>query len=235
MLTFWRVIGVLATTVIIGGQLALLGCIPGVSAATIAGTAEVTDGDTLDIGPIRIRLHGIDAPEAGQRCGEAKGRGTWACGTAATNRLAELVDAAEIACTATDRDAYGRIVAVCYADEEELNATLVEEGLAWAYIEYSEDYAAVEATARAAGVGVWQGKAEPPWEYRANRWERAAEASPRPGCPIKGNISSGDERIYHTPWSPWYGRTKINEADGERWFCDEAEAVAAGWRPARWR
>ncbi|MEL6794848.1 MAG: thermonuclease family protein, partial [Pseudomonadota bacterium] len=28
-----------------------------------AGTARVIDGDTLDIGDTRYRLHGIDAPE----------------------------------------------------------------------------------------------------------------------------------------------------------------------------
>jgi hypothetical protein len=61
------------------------------------------------------------------------------------------------------------------------------------------------------------------------------DASPHRGCPIKGNINDEGEHIYHTPWSPWYSRTKINETKGERWFCDEAEAMAAGWRPARFR
>jgi len=49
-----------------------------------------------------------------------------------------------------------------------------------------------------------------------------------------GNINSKGERIYHTPWgSRSYDRTEINSAKGERWFCDEAEAVAAGWRAPR--
>ena len=39
-------------------------------------------------------------------------------------------------------------------------------------------------------------------------------------------------RIYHMPWSPWYGKIRIDEAKGKRWFCTEAEALAAGWRPA---
>jgi hypothetical protein len=68
----------------------------------------------------------------------------------------------------------------------------------------------------------------------ADRWERAAETPPA-GCPIKGNIGAEGERIYHTPWSPWYARTKIDEDKGERWFCDEAEAIEAGWRPARFK
>lgn len=200
----------------------------------IIGEARVIDGDTLDVGPVRIRLHGIDAPEAGQRCGRTGG-GTWRCGDRATARLGELVDGKEIECAARDRDQYGRIIAVCYVDEAEINETLVREGLAWAFTRYSNDYVALEAAARLGRLGVWQGEAEAPWDYRANRWERAASESPRPGCPIKGNINREGEKIYHTPWSPWYDRTVIDESKGQRWFCDEAEAEAAGWRPARWR
>lgn len=200
----------------------------------IIGEARVIDGDTLDVGPVRIRLHGIDAPEAGQRCGTAAG-GSWPCGDRATARLAGLVQGKEIECIARDRDAYGRIIAVCYAAGEEVNALLVREGLAWAFLRYSDDYEPVEAEAKAERIGVWQGEAETPWDYRANRWERAAAASPKPGCPIKGNINREGEKIYHTPWSPWYERTQIDESKGQRWFCDEAEAEAAGWRPARWR
>ena len=48
-------------------------------------------------------------------------------------------------------------------------------------------------------------------------------------CRIKGNISNGD-RVYHTPDSPYYARTHIDPAQGERWFCTESEAQAAGWR-----
>ena len=41
------------------------------------------------------------------------------------------------------------------------------------------------------------------------------------------------ERVYHTPDSPWYGRTQIDTAAGERWFCTEREAEDAGWRAPR--
>ncbi len=60
----------------------------------------------------------------------------------------------------------------------------------------------------------------------------SATAQPRHGnCLIKGNISSKG-RIYHLPGSESYEKTQINESKGERWFCTEAEAQAAGWRPA---
>lgn len=194
--------------------------------AVITGPLTIIDGDTVELGVVRIRLHGIDAPETGQRCRQANRQGSWDCGKAATNRLAELMDRAAIRCHAHDRDRYGRIIAVCYAGERDVNAVLVEEGLAWAFRHYSEDYVKHEERARATGVGIWQGPAEPPWDYRANRWARAAALSPKPGCPIKGNIDRQGQKIYHTPWSPWYGRTRIDESKGQRWFCDEAEALA---------
>jgi hypothetical protein len=52
-------------------------------------------------------------------------------------------------------------------------------------------------------------------------------------CDIKGNISESGERIYHLPNNRYYDVTGIDESRGERWFCSEAEARAAGWRPAK--
>ena len=58
--------------------------------------------------------------------------------------------------------------------------------------------------------------------------------SPLAGCNIKGNISyDTGERIYHLPGQKHYLGTRINLPKGERWFCSEAEALAAGWRKAR--
>jgi len=51
---------------------------------------------------------------------------------------------------------------------------------------------------------------------------------------IKGNISKpSGERIYHVPGSSSYDETRIDEADGERWFCTEQDALRAGWRARR--
>ena len=209
-------------------------CVASAEKAVISGKARVVDGDTLDVGAVRVRLHGIDAPEAGQTCRRANGK-SWQCGTEATSRLAELAEGKALECEAIDRDQYGRIIGRCRLGDLDLNAVMVEEGLAWAFLRFSNEYADREAVARAGGRGIWQGEAEPAWDYRENRWERAAEASPRPGCPIKGNINRQGEKIYHTPWSPWYQRTQINERQGERWFCDEKEATDAGWRAPYWR
>lgn len=52
-------------------------------------------------------------------------------------------------------------------------------------------------------------------------------------CNIKGNVSTQGERIYHVPGQKYYNDTRISASHGERWFCSEEEARAAGWRKAK--
>lgn len=52
-------------------------------------------------------------------------------------------------------------------------------------------------------------------------------------CVIKGNVSTKGERIYHVPGQKYYDETVIQASHGERWFCSEAEAKAAGWRKSK--
>ncbi len=56
---------------------------------------------------------------------------------------------------------------------------------------------------------------------------------PDPSCSIKGNVNSDGERIYHTTDSRSYNRTDIKPEEGDRWFCTEQEAQAAGFRAPR--
>ena len=96
------------------------------AATTLSGRARAIDGDTLELSGARIRLYGIDAPESAQRC-RAEGR-SWACGREATRALARQVRGKRVACEAHDRDRYDRIVAVCTAAGQDLNAWMVAEG-----------------------------------------------------------------------------------------------------------
>jgi hypothetical protein len=60
-----------------------------------------------------------------------------------------------------------------------------------------------------------------------------ASSGGRVTCRIKGNISAAGERIYHVPGQRYYDATFIDPQAGERWFCSEAEARAAGWRKSK--
>ena len=204
----------------------------------MAGRARVIDGDTIEVGSARIRLLGVDAPESAQRC--LAGSRRWSCGEQATRALAGRIDGRSVACEERDQDRYGRIVAVCRHNGQDVNAWLVREGWAIAYRHYSTAYVDEEASAKAAQRGLWRGQFVPPWDWR--RGERLTAATPdaprvaardRGACKIKGNIShNSGKRIYHMPGDRDYERTRISTSRGEQYFCTEAEARAAGWRRA---
>jgi endonuclease YncB( thermonuclease family) len=201
-------------------------------ATQAAADVRVVDGDTFDLNGERYRINGIDAPEVGQKCLTSRGK-EWACGKASTEALVKLLFNARVRCEALVADKYDRIIGNCSADGRDIGEAMVRQGMAWAFVKFSDVYVEPQNMARVEKVGIWQGASEPAWEYRAKRWKVAAQVAPD-GCPIKGNISSSG-KIYHPPWSPWYNRTKISEAKGERWFCDEAEAIKAGWRQPYWK
>ena len=207
---------------------------PGSVYPDVSGLASVIDGDTIEVGGERIRLHGIDAPESKQLC--RAGGTNWPCGRQASRALADRIDGRPVVCEERDRDRYGRIVALCRADGHDLGAWLVFRGWALAYRRYSTDYVADEKAAKAAHRGLWRGEFDPPWDWRSrvrltplHRDGNRDDAN----CRIKGNISRAGERIYHLPAGQYYDRTRIDPARGERWFCTEAEAGAAGWRRSR--
>jgi endonuclease YncB( thermonuclease family) len=202
-----------------------------VDAAELVGRARIVDGDTIAYRDDKVRLHGIDAPENAQHCRDASG-GDYRCGVAATRALEAFVAGREIRCSGTERDKYGRLIAVCRVGGREINRWMVNAGWARAYLRYSRDYADEERDAAQARRGLWAGSFEAPWDFRHARRVAAVSATPAPGCPIKGNISANG-RIYHTPASRWYDRTAIDLSKGERWFCSEREARDAGWRAPR--
>ncbi len=135
---------------------------------TIVGYAYVIDGDTLDISGTRIRLHGIDAPEAGQTC--MVGARYYPCGQSSTVALAELVRGRLIRCVQVDVDRYHRIVARCRLEQSDIsvNSWLVRQGYAVAYRGYSSEYAEDERLARSSHKGLWAGWFQMPWDYRTN-------------------------------------------------------------------
>ncbi|MBB1493121.1 MULTISPECIES: thermonuclease family protein [unclassified Paracoccus (in: a-proteobacteria)] len=124
---------------------------------------HVIDGDTLELAGERIRLFGIDAPERGQSCGPV------ACGTAATDALADILSAGPVRCTRVNTDRYGRTVARCRAGRHDVNREMVRRGMAWAYRQYGDDYVRDEKAARTARIGIWKYKSQPAWNYRAGR------------------------------------------------------------------
>lgn len=197
-------------------------------AASVSGNPIVVDGDTLKIKGQVVRLYGIDAPENGQNCKRKSGK-SYNCGAAAENALKALVQT-NTTCTGDTYDNYERLIGVCYTGSTDINQALVQAGHAVVFRKFSDTYLLDEEQAAINQVGMWQGEFQKPWDFRSDKWNAAAQVAPNPDCPIKGNINSKGVKIYHAPWSRSYSRTKINTSKSERWFCSEAEALAAGWR-----
>jgi endonuclease YncB( thermonuclease family) len=217
------------------------------SRAAIEGVARVIDGDTLDIGAVRIRLHGIDAPERAERCRRDSG-GAWACGAWATEQARRRYDGARLVCHDLGDRTHDRVVARCRLDGEDIALAMVRAGVVMACPRYalehpdSAAYLDAEKEAAFARAGLHAGPVNPRAgfcalpgggvEGVALRTGAGGGDAAHNGCAIKGNVNARDERIYHMPGQRDYAATVINGPD-ERMFCSEAEAVAAGWRPAQ--
>ena len=145
--------------------LALLLSAAPVTANQLIGVASVIDADTLEIRGVRIRLHGIDAPESRQLCRRSSGD-KWRCGQQAALALADRIGRRTVNCAVRDVDRYDRAIAVCIQGNQDLNRWLVSEGWAVAYRRYSRDYIGAEDQARRAGRNIWAGQFVMLWDWR---------------------------------------------------------------------
>ncbi len=125
---------------------------------------RVVDGDTIHINKTKYRLHGIDAPEINQQC-KVNGK-SYACGLQSKKFLESLAQGKEIICKQKDVDRYKRIVAVCFADNLNLNQEMVKSGWAVAYRYFSKDYIDDEKFAENNKLGIWKGSFMMPKDWR---------------------------------------------------------------------
>lgn len=115
------------------------------STPSLSGPARVTDGDTIRLEGVRIRLQGIDAPEIAT----AEGR-------AARRHLAGVIGAGDVTCTDTGERSYDRVVAVCRTEAgEDLAERMVADGWAVDLPRFSGGrYEPAEQQAREMGRGM---------------------------------------------------------------------------------
>lgn len=146
---------------IVLGRFGLLASFVALAASPVAGQT-VIDGDTVKLEGTTWRLWGIDAPESAQWCGR------YPAGARATQILEQLMRHKSINCEERGTDRYGRTIGLCRADGDDLGATMVRLGMAWAFVRYSRDYVEQEAKAKADKLGVHAHPCVPAWEWRAH-------------------------------------------------------------------
>lgn len=124
--------------------------------SAFAGPTRTIDGDTFegigDDGNVyRYRIWGIDAPESRDVCPDG-----YPAGRMATETLDALLSNAVVSCNPMDTDRYGRVVAVCRADGQDIARLMVMHGYAWDWPRYSNGYYAhVQSIAEQSGRGLW--------------------------------------------------------------------------------
>jgi endonuclease YncB( thermonuclease family) len=199
-------------------------------ASEISGRATAITGDLLRVGGKLVRLDGIEAPASGQPCYRPNGR-RWECAIAARSGLSRIVRGKQIRCTPSGQDASGHALARCLVEgTKDIATELVRTGQVFATRSFFNSLSSEEETARNAKAGIWQGEVARPQDWRQRAWDDAKRDAPD-GCPIKGIVRASN-KVYALPWSAAYARAKVRTDRGERWFCSEDEAKAAGFQPS---
>lgn len=174
---------------------------------------RVLDADTVEVladGAVvhRVRLAGIDAPEARQ-----------SFRTRAKQKLLALVGGERVEVDWHKRDKYRRIVGKLIADGQDVNLAMVRSGSAWWYRKYAGEqsvvdrtlYRAAEDRARGARAGLWVDSTPmAPWDWRH-------KPEPAGGYAVECPCGSGDVCIgKRGDGSAWghAGRRSISRPSG---------------------
>ncbi len=106
----------------------------------------------------KIRLDAIDAPELGQPFSNRS-----------KQTLSDMVFDKECTVESLGADKYGRTVGRVMVGGKDVNAAMLESGMAWHFAKYDDRQSMADRheTARRAGLGLWSDpRAIPPWEWR---------------------------------------------------------------------
>jgi endonuclease YncB( thermonuclease family) len=224
---------------------------------SLAASAVVRDGDTIQLGDVTYRLDGVDAPELDQICINDQAD-PWSCGIEARDQLAKLIGSRDVHCDdlGPDKLFRKRHIGVCtvQGDGTSLNLEIAQMGLAIGIepslkVHAKNDVAKAQADKR----GLWKGCLVAPQEFRLGKKDGALiggscradrdkeiravlfpeDVAMPPSCAIKGKLAvrarvTGNVGIYHLQGCPSYAGLPRPD----RWFCSEDDAQAAGFRRA---
>jgi len=121
---------------------------------------KISDGDTITVlnskEQTKVRLYGIDAPEKKQDYGQRS-----------KQFLASLIAGQMVEVEPKGKDRYKRTLGIILYKGQDINAQMVLNGYAWAYVKYSKIYVDQEKMAREKKLGLWQSNdPTPPWQWR---------------------------------------------------------------------
>ncbi|MGY3618355.1 thermonuclease family protein [Bradyrhizobium sp. USDA 10063] len=217
-----------------------------------SGVPRIIDGDTVAFGTTSVQLEGIDAPQIDQLCFDERGAER-RCGLEAREQLGMQVQDKRWECRTVSKNLYGRLLAKCEVNGQDIARQMVRSGWAIASTTGLPIYLENEKEARLTASGLWAGAFVAPLDWRQHnghakilgRPAMAGQLSsrllmsafgsdpPSPECAIKGNVNTEGKCIFHRPTGRWYKRISMEARHGDRWFCSATEAIAFGCRETR--
>lgn len=178
---------------------------------------EIVDGDTIKLADGRvIRYISFDAPEKDDCFSQEAEK---------ANKDLVLGKKVRLEMDKNQMDRFGRYLAYVFTLEGEevfVNQALLAAGAGEFFLDtvnltYQDLLVETAQKAHQEGQGLWQ----------------ACAPDPKNGCQIKGNLDRLDKRWYHLPGFRHYDQVVVNLKSGDRWFCSEKQAQAAGFEQAR--
>jgi endonuclease YncB( thermonuclease family) len=130
---------------------------------------SIADGDTFTMlvqeQQLKVRLHGIDAPEKGQDFSNVS-----------KEFLSGLVFDKVVEVQVLDLDRYGRTLGIVRVDNKIVNEEMLKAGLTWHYKDYDTNpaWARLEEEAQRNRNGLWaHPNPQPPWEWRKSKRKKS--------------------------------------------------------------
>ena len=223
-----------------------------VSQITVGTVVGVIDGATIDVetdGKVtRVRYLGLEVP----------GPDEASLGERARDFNSHLVagQIVQMEKGVVDTDPFGLALRYVYVGGEMANQALLTNGYATVAsfppnFKHRSSFELAEEGARRERRGVWTARTAPtpapgqqepeatigpftggtlPLPPGVTRQTPLCEYSGTTQPVIKGNVDTRTgELIYYVPGGFFYSTSEVSLPDGDRWFCTEAEALAAGW------
>lgn len=170
---------------------------------------QVYDGDSFQVDNLwQIRLTNVDAPEA-QLCLAQDSK----------VHLERLIGGKRVAIKGAMTDDFGRLLSQVYLGSTLINESMIRSGLTRytsGDFPHQERLMKLSADNKAKKIGLYSSTC-------------LQTVNPRdPKCNIKGNVKDG-HKIYFYPGCGNYSNVELSLDQGDRWFCTQGEARAAGF------
>ncbi len=211
-------------TTFIGLVLSVFITFPLFAQDVLEGPARVLAGDKIEVQGQQLYLSGLSVPTTDNPC-TLDGQ---SCAAYSKAGLIALIGDKPVTCALEDRTQGSVPTATCLLGSEDLSELINARGLAIMFPENPTTLTDGAPSLNSVSAGLLSLQVMKDYASAL----ATGLLSPR-DCPIKGNIARRTgNKIYHSPGAAHYKRTLIDLTRGEQWFCNEEDAVAAGFRKA---